>query len=719
MSQIQKTDPSTPNKKSDFLSRKDKECQVGDIFLNDGYDVCICRIREILEDKVFYDRLENNGEWRNYGSEDKKRFEEKHASHILDVPLSELIRETEEILDGKRSIEDYRDREQPISASTDLIHVTSKETLEILHSSMEAKRRKVDQIQLAMKMQIEKRKRELEAFRHDLLKIVEDFQHKVEQIQKVIYTIELYLGIKEDIVQIQSGQSSSEPIYLWQNTLFMDEEVGDPMDDMKGLDFSNISEFDKWLLKYSNFYKKYNYELLIPQSKGLICLRVRRHDKEYYQGDNSFLSRMHNSDLNKLNKKTYILIRNGTNLYRIWGDISIYPYLFPSKENLQSLRDRWEELEEMIENAGTPQLKGEVDHESLHNDNAKKYIHWNGDTSKAEEEKRAINNELFRYKQHFIMLQGLLDRTEVFYPILEPFSFVSPEAQEKGLVNFVYDDDMRLTDGRPSFRDWQKEANKTIQAGSRIVFVNSVDDGGHHERGERYDRRYAYSYNEKNYRLPSLPNTGLYQVKTYSTKENVYITAIAQCKEELPQYVIDRYISGHFDDPTRFPFEYNIQVNGYERTEKKTVDYLAIYYNPKDEVVNLWDYHDMGHERMKSVSYKIFHNDLNILHYDGISLEDIDYYLYERRHRHNYLRMIPILWKIKQLREDEIKQELEFVKGLIQDMQKHNQKISNPKEKIWEAVEWYKTKNKWKRPLTGDDSLAWRMIRSRLGLKNS
>jgi len=41
--------------------------------------------------------------------------------------------------------------------------------------------------------------------------------------------------------------------------------------------------------------------------------------------------------------------------------------------------------------------------------------------------------------------------------------------------------------------------------------------------------------------------------------------------------------------------------------------------------------------------------------------------------------------------------------------------MSNKDEKsVWEAVEWWKYKNKWKRPIEQNDAKALRMIEKRL-----
>ena len=67
------------------------------------------------------------------------------------------------------------------------------------------------------------------------------YRKMIKRVMKVIGQIELYLGINEDIIQIQEGETSDAPITLRQQLLYMDEEYGSTLND--GLDFKNIEEF--------------------------------------------------------------------------------------------------------------------------------------------------------------------------------------------------------------------------------------------------------------------------------------------------------------------------------------------------------------------------------------------------------------------------------------------------------------------------------------------
>lgn len=69
--------------------------------------------------------------------------------------------------------------------------------------------------------------------------------------------------------------------------------------------------------------------------------------------------------------------------------------------------------------------------------------------------------------------------------------------------------------------------------------------------------------------------------------------------------------------------------------------------------------------------------------------------------------MLPLLETIREARLKEIEWEESFVKLL-------EGRTRKPEMDIWDAVEWWKLKNKWKRPISQDDEKAIRMIEKRL-----
>jgi hypothetical protein len=114
--------------------------------------------------------------------------------------------------------------------------------------------------------------------------------------------------------------------------------------------------------------------------------------------------------------------------------------------------------------------------------------------------------------------------------------------------------------------------------------------------------------------------------------------------------------------------------------------------------------------KQKRTRFKLYKDDACILNYDQISLDDINFYLENRTDRHNYLTMMPVLRNLKKLRLEELENEKHFV-NLVK------QQVTATDEQIWSAVEWWKTKNQWKRPIHQDDAKALRMITKHLSKK--
>ncbi len=154
-------------------------------------------------------------------------------------------------------------------------------------------------------------------------------------------------------------------------------------------------------------------------------------------------------------------------------------------------------------------------------------------------------------------------------------------------------------------------------------------------------------------------------------------------------------------------------VEAYKCTYK--YDQLLIKYNPKNTVYGGWGSYD-SHERKNRISWKIYQSDGFVLNYDQISLEDIEFYLQNRADRENYLAMMPLLRTLKKWRLAEIENEKHFVTMVIQQVTAATLKkpIVDLENKVWGAVEWWKFKNKFKRPIDKDDAKALRMIQGKI-----
>lgn len=564
--------------------------------------------------------------------------------------------------------------EQELSDSTDLMVMNDKKYLEIVKVGIEKR-----------KQHLEAKSRVLhslmEAKRNELYEIMQVFEKQIKKIRRVISTIELFLGIDEDVVQIQEGLSASieEPIHIRQQILYMDEEVGNP-DDLRGgkdgWDFQNIKDFEKWLVTDNN------YDKLLPEKKGVVVLRIRRTDKHY---TDDFWT---NLTINEQNYNTFFLMRNGDNIYCIWAEITVGRRFFPLRNELQGIFDEMNKDEHM----------------------------WDSDKEK-------IEDTLYFYRRNFILIQGLIERTSIFHPLaFEGFNVLKPESYGE-YVNFIYDDEAALPSGRLSYKEWKKELNKGIKRGSRIYVGRSAPSTGGmgNDSYASYtdsDRLVTTKWVRETYDSP-LP--GLYTVE--EGKEEVTV--------DLYKYYKESKKFGKKDiEITEEEFDKECEEIGYVdacvykevsgKKVKETHKYLYIKYNPGGTVYGGWGSYE-SHDRKNKISYKIYDDDGFIFNYDALPLEDIDFYLESRVDRPNYISMMPTLWDLKKLRLEEMEWENYFaeltkreIKKQLGLMDKYDADILLS---IWDAIIWWKHKNIWQRPISKDDAKALRMIKSRIATK--
>jgi hypothetical protein len=584
---------------------------VGDTVLDrrDGDTHLVTAIRKTgIELSDYLDFNDGKGErLSQYGVIEFNRFHNNF--YTLDKPIEDYERDLLAALVNPAGLE-LKEELPTDETSTALVVQRSEKNVLQLRDRMQAMEKQVG----IMTSVLERKKNEM-------MNVLHHYQEAVAQVSKVIHTLELYLGINEDIVQLADGPAAaeSEPISIRQQVLFMDEEFGDAEDD--GLDAMRLEEFDTWLASDAR-----NYNRVLPEARGVICLRVRRKEKEYVKDP------LANALMNQGNHMAYILIRNGLKFYRIWADVDMGTRFFPRQDELDPEKDE-------------------------HSWDAK------------DRKERA-----FSYKQKTMLLQGLIDRTEVFNPKPAGVNLFHPGSYGQA-IRLIADDERTLPSGRLSFWDWQAATNAKIERGTRILWVSSGYSRYHGDSNGSFS-----IYYRKGCEPPS-PTTGVYSV---------------DC--------MGRSVYDHKTDK-RIP----------DMTQGKIV------YNPKDVIYDnswsSWRYRKPEHERLRGVGIWFNINSRHILNYDLLSLEDVEFYLESRVDRPNYLDMMPILRNIKKMRLKELDFERQFVHAqaerlaIVSEIQLS---VTEIEKRVWSAVEWWKTKVIWKRPLTEDDSKAWRMIRRRV-----
>lgn len=492
--------------------------------------------------------------------------------------------------------------------STALVSMSaSKQTYLNAQNTTLALKEEMDRKLAIVKLCIAEQREKVEAIQRKYRDAIMVVERKLTRIRRVLGQLELYTGVNEDVIQIQEGTPApiDEPIQFFQEVLYMDEEVGDWQDG--GLDFTKIEQFDEWLLRN-------NHLDLFVSKKGVRVFRVRRNGKQggeikyghHYVYNPYLINKLDENDI-----KTYIIVRNGDNVYRIWADLIIHPYLFPKQDELQKLVDE-------LENEGINYIR------------------------KSKQER--IEDFIDRYKFNFCLLQGLLDRSDVLAPH-NPVNLFK-EGLESPYVQFVYDAEYkRVSDGHPDYWHFVTEINKDIKVGSRVLFLQNYVMGVQ----DRFDERY-YSWNrdkDDTWGLPNVPETGLYTI------------------------------------------------------EKNSHGDFVIKYMPD----KTWHYDP---DRKNRISFKVYTDAREVLNYDALDIETVEYYLNNRINRADYLSIMPMLENVHKQLLEEMKQEESFIlllKGQVPN-------VSD--ELIKETIKWWKLKNKVKRPITSNDALAYKQILNKL-----
>lgn len=264
-----------------------------------------------------------------------------------------------------------------------------------------------------------------------------------------------------------------------------------------------------------------------------------------------------------------------------------------------------------------------------------------------------------RYYRIILFLQGLMDHTEVFNPVPDGVNLFKPESYA-GWVNLVYDDEPSLTDGRLSYAEWLTRINDGIKRGSRIVYCapDRNDIGWHKGDLRSFANRHLMRFYENEFAIPDLPVSGIYTVDDVKYENQAFLG-----------------------------FKYMPEDNGgfgyYSDTRKNRLTYRL---RQEDKIIN----------------------------YDRISLEDIEFYLNSRLERKHYLNVLPVLLEVRKSLLREQKQEDAFRWMMIGELRKSGMSEETASRHIDEAIDWWKYKNIWKRPISDDDAKALRMIRKRV-----
>lgn len=498
-----------------------------------------------------------------------------------------------------------------VSASGDLMLVGGGRSAEDVKHALKTVKTQVAKVRTSIKARQSELKRFVEEQRIIMERKMGTLKKQIKKAEAAIDVISIYLGTHEEIHRIKKGNPApaEKPIVLRQSVLYMDEEAalardkyGKILAETGGVDFRKVQDFDRWIKKPNNL------NTCMPETKGIVAFRVRRHGKQY-----GGYTAWEQAEANQLNNMLYILIRNGTNVWRIWTNLELGSRLFPET-------DEWESY--FYDYDGQPLKPG-----------SRKYMEA---MDQAEENQRQYMKVLF-------MIQGMLDRTKVFHPLPVARVNVCNLDHYNKYLQFIYDAENLLGDGRPSFKDWHAAANAQLEKGCRII------------------GSFGSYYHE------------------WSGSERCYPKHCSPTSHEI--YTIEEKKQGAF-------------IIRWKRTDE-VYSWTKGFSEPK-----------------RRANMKLYKTDGFILNIDAVDVEEMEYYLTNRLHRHEYLKLVPLLLTAIRIKRKESQEEEPFRQLLIGEiMKEHDVDLDTAEGRIDELISWWKFKNRTHRALIcGDDSKAIRMI---------
>lgn len=291
----------------------------------------------------------------------------------------------------------------------------------------------------------------------------------MEKVDERLFALELYAGLLEKVKCIRKGKpaESETPITLRQMLRFMDEETLIDYD-KGGADFSHLEKFDEWIAKDENLNR------IAPEPRCVVAFKVRRERKDYGHADDVATCLAHMRWW-KEDETTYLLLRNGTMVWRLMCEQDFEPRLIPLHDELdaQYLESEW----------FTP--KGGKWHDR-------------------EERKRQVSPDDFSYDDHtekrrklvmqynriMFLMQGLLDRSEVFHP--HPPISLGDNDQLARYVRIVRDEETGLPSANPpKWEDYRDEKNRAVAVGC-FVFCNVAEEESGRYTHERNRPKYGH-----------------------------------------------------------------------------------------------------------------------------------------------------------------------------------------------------------------------------------
>ena len=341
-------------------------------------------------------------------------------------------------------------------------------------------------------------------------------QPAIERVEERIFSVELYAGLCEEVEQIRDGEPAAltEPLHLFQRRLYMDEECLANFD-AGGMEFKTMRKFERWLCRKDNLAR------IFPFPRTVVAFQVRHREKEReVAGFRDFIQMLEDKRLDKL---TFLYIRNGERVYALNTAIDFGPKLFPDLDHpvLSAGEGRlyanlnWSDKKIITEAAYQAKVAEEeakraeyerrvaeeekkpkkdrewvrLDIDSF--DSSSNYQPFTRESVQYDDIAKHLREEMEKHNRVVLVLQGLLDRSPALHPH-PPWRLFDADGFAQALVLHRDSDRALVAGDKPDFEAYRARLNASIVVGSVTI--------GQQEAWLRYEGRKESDRRDRDYR---------------------------------------------------------------------------------------------------------------------------------------------------------------------------------------------------------------------------
>jgi hypothetical protein len=345
----------------------------------------------------------------------------------------------------------------------------------------------------------------------------------ITAIRDRLFSVELYAGLSEEVEMVHDGAPAplQEKIRIFQRRAYMDEECLAAYE-VGGMEFKDIGAFDKWLCRPSNL------ERLLPFPRCLLAFQVRRNTK--HREIRTYEDFIRVGDLAKLDKLTFLYIRNGERVYRLSTTVNFETQLFPDLQrnvhdggalyaarghDPSDVERQWHvidesELEVMHETHEAHVKEWETKTKDIpdqerwmkfgsgpvHRSPADAYTPFDHTNVYYDDIAADIAADITRHNRLVLVIQGILDRSEALHPH-PPWSLWNQDSFRQA-IELIYDDVRALTPGdAPDFAAYSQALRAQLKVGDVTIGQHAVWQQLEADKKEDKDTRYRTSHGNK------------------------------------------------------------------------------------------------------------------------------------------------------------------------------------------------------------------------------